>query len=148
MKTKQQFSDDILIALHGSKGLRIRAGTGRHRFIGIWFVVVRDRVFVRSWSVKPGGWYRTFLKEPCGIVQVANYEITVCASGIKNKSVRDAVDRAYLKRYNTPGALKYAKDLGSAKSRATTLELVPVPRFRNLPVNPRDFTRRTIHQKI
>jgi hypothetical protein len=54
MKTKRPFSDDILVALHESKGLRIRAGTGRHRFIGIWFVVVKDRVFVRSWSVKPG----------------------------------------------------------------------------------------------
>jgi hypothetical protein len=125
MKTKRQFSDDILAALQKSKGLRVRAGTGRHRFIGIWFVVVKDRVFVRSWSVKLDGWYRAFLKEPRGTIQVANYEIAVSAIAIKEKSLGDAVDRAYLKRYNTPGALKYAKDLGSAKSRATTLELVP-----------------------
>jgi len=125
MKTKRHFSDDLLSALQESKGLRIRAGAGRHRFIGIWFVLVKDRVFVRSWSVKPDGWYRTFLKEPRGTIQIANNEIAVYAVRIKDKSLRDAVDRAYLKRYNTPGALKYAKDLGSAKSRATTLELVP-----------------------
>ena len=125
MKTKRHFSDDLLTALQESKGLRIRAGPGRHRFISIWFVVVKDRVFVRSWSVKPDGWYRAFLKEPRGTVQIANYEIAVYAVRIKDKSLRDAVGRAYLKRYNTPGALKYAKDLGSAKSRATTLELVP-----------------------
>ncbi len=106
--------------------MRIRAGTGRHRFIGIWFVVVRDRVFVRSWSVKPDGWYRASLKEPRGTIQIANYEIAVYAVRIKDKRLRDAVDRAYLERYNTRGALKYAKDLGSAKSRATTLELVPL----------------------
>jgi len=125
MKTKRHFSGDLLTALQESKGLRIRAGSGRHRFIGIWFVVVKDRVFVRSWSVKPNGWYRTFLKEPRGTIQIANNEIAVCAVRIKDKSLRDAVDRAYLERYNTPGALKYAKDLGSPKSRATTLELVP-----------------------
>jgi hypothetical protein len=35
------------------------------------------------------------------------------------------VDRAYLAKYNTPASLKYARDLGRAKSRATTTELVP-----------------------
>ena len=107
--------------------MRIRAGSGRHRFISIWFVVVKDRVFVRSWSVKPDGWYRTFLKESRGTIQIANNEIAVYAARIKDKSLRDAINRAYLKRYNNPGALTYAKDLGSAKSRATTLELVPAP---------------------
>jgi hypothetical protein len=124
---KRQFSDDILAALQESKGLRIRAGTGRHRFIGIWFVVVNERVFVRSWSVKPQGWYRTFRKEPRGAVQVASNKIPVRALTIGNKTLRDAIDLAYLEKYNTQGALRYAKDLGSAKSRATTLELVPLP---------------------
>ena len=64
MKTKRHFSDDLLTALQESRGLRIRAGTGRHRFIAIWFVLVKDRVFVRSWSVKPDGWYRAFLHTP------------------------------------------------------------------------------------
>jgi hypothetical protein len=48
VEAKQHFSDDILADLRESKGLRVRAGTGPHRFIGIWFVVVNDRVFVRS----------------------------------------------------------------------------------------------------
>ena len=126
MKAKRRFPDDILAVLRESKGLRIRAGTGQHRFIRIWVVVVKDRVFVRSWSVKPTGWYQTFLKEPRGTMQVADYEIAVRAMGIRDERLRDAVDRAYLEKYNTTGALKYAKDLGRAKSRATTLELVPL----------------------
>ena len=125
VKAKQRFSDDILARFRDSKGLRIRAGTGTHRFIGIWVVVVNDRVFVRSWSVKPGGWYRTFLEEPRGTVQIADREIAVRAVKTRDKRVRDAVDRAYLNKYNTPGAIKYARDLGSAQSRATTLELRP-----------------------
>jgi len=126
MKTKRQFSDDTLDPLRESKGLRIRAGTGQHRFIGIWVVVVRDRVFVRSWSVKPNGWYRTFLKDPHGTIQVTDREIAVRARRIKSEELRDAIDRAYLEKYNTPGALKYAKDLGRAKSRDTTIEFVPL----------------------
>ena len=126
MNAKRRFSDGVLAVLRESKGLRIRAGSGPHRLIGIWVVVVKDRVFVRSWSVKPKGWYRTFLKEPRGAVQVADCEIAVRAVRIRKARLRDAVDRAYLDKYNTAGALKYAKDLGSAKSRATTIELVPL----------------------
>jgi hypothetical protein len=122
MKTKRHFSDDLLTALQESKGLRIRAGTGRHRFIGIWFVVVKDRVFVRSWSVNPDGWYRGFLRARSKL-PITRPRSTPCI--YKDNSLRDAVNRAYLKRYNTPGALRYTKDLGSAESRAMTRELVP-----------------------
>ena len=112
-KAIRSFPDDTLAVLRASKGLRIRAGTGR--------------VFVRSWSVKPNGWYRTFLQEPRGSIQVADYEIAVHAKCIRSERLRDEIDRAYLEKYNTAGALKYARDLGRAKSRATTIELVPLP---------------------
>jgi hypothetical protein len=125
-KTLTSFSDDILADLREAKGLRIQAGSGQHRFIRIWVVVVKDRVFVRSWSVKPNGWYRTFLKDPRGTIQVKNRKITVHARRIKSERLRDAINRAYLDKYNTAGELKYARDLGHAKSRATTIELVPV----------------------
>jgi hypothetical protein len=119
-----RFPNALLSALEKSKGLRIRAGTGAHRFIGIWFVVVDGRVMVRSWSIRPEGWYRTFLSEPRGAIQVGKSEIAVRAVPVRNKGLRDLVDRAYLERYSTPGALKYAQDLCQAKSRATTTELI------------------------
>ena len=128
MKRSCRFSDDVLTALRKSKGLRIRAGIGVHRFIGIWFVLVEDRVFVRSWSVKPDGWYRMFRSEPRGTIQVGVYELPVRAVPVKSERLKAAIDRAYLERYNTTGAIKYAKDLARAKSRATTIELVPLPR--------------------
>jgi hypothetical protein len=126
MKANKHFSGDLLTALQKSLGLRIRAGTGAHRFIGIWFVVVDGRVLIRSWGVKPGGWYRTFLKDPSGAIQVGKSEIPVRTKPIKSERLRDAVDQAYLERYNTKGALKYGKDLCRPKSRATTMELVPL----------------------
>jgi hypothetical protein len=45
---------------------------------------------------------------------------------IKSGSLRGAIDRAYLDKYNATGALKYAKDLGRVKSRDTTIEFVPL----------------------
>jgi hypothetical protein len=125
VKAKRHFDEQMRQALRQSKGLRIRAGSGDHRFIGIWHVVVKERLFVRSWSVREKGWYRTLLQEPRGMIEVGKREIVVRAKRIRDAKLRDAIDRAYLEKYDTPGAVKYAKDLGSMTSRATTLELVP-----------------------
>ena len=105
MRANRRFSDYLLAVLQKSKGLRLRAGVGAHRFIGIWLVVIKDRVVVRSWSVKPDGWYRTFLTEPRGAIQVGDCVLAVRAVPIKSVRLEDAVDRAYLDKYSTPGAI-------------------------------------------
>jgi len=125
MKTKRRFTGEVLAVIRDAKILGIRAGNGPHRFIGIWAVVVQDRVFVRSWSLKPRSWYRTFLEEPHGAVRIAGREIAIRAVRTRSERLKDAVDRAYLGKYNTPGSMKYARELGRAKSRDTTTELVP-----------------------
>jgi hypothetical protein len=126
MKGKRRFPGEVLAAIRDGQVLGMRAGTQPHRFIGIWAVVVEGRVFVRSWSLKPRSWYRTFLEEPRGAVRVAGREISVRAARTRSERLKDAIDRAYLEKYNTPGSVKFAKDLGRAKSRATTTELVPL----------------------
>lgn len=126
MKAKRRFTDDILAAINEGKILGIRAGSQPHRIIGIWAVVVEGRVFVRSWSLKPRSWHRTFQKEPRGIIQVAGSEIPIRAVHTRSERLKTAVSRAYLEKYHTPGSIKYAQDLGRAKSRATTTELVPL----------------------
>ena len=121
----RRFPAGILVAIRDGKILHIRAGGEPHRFIGIWVVVVEGRAFVRSWSLKPRSWYRTFLKEPRGTIQVAGREIPVRTVQTRSERLKDAVDRAYLEKYKSRGAIKYARDLGRSKSRATTTELVP-----------------------
>ena len=123
---KKGIPADVLAAIRDGQVLGIRAGTRPHRIIGIWAVVVERRVFVRSWSLKPRSWWRTFLEEPRGIVQVAGRTIRVRAVQTRSERLKDAIDRAYLEKYHTPGAVKFARDLGRAKCRATTTELVPV----------------------
>ena len=125
MKAKKRFAEDLLAAIHEGKILGVRAGTQPHRFIRIWAVVVEGRAFGRSWSLKPRSWYRTFLEEPRGAIQVAGREIPVRAVRTRSDRLKEVINRAYLEKYNTPGSIKYARDLGRAKSRATTTELVP-----------------------
>ena len=53
----------LVTAIDQSKILGIRAGArSDHRFIGVWPVVVDGRVYVRSWTLKPTGWYGQFSK--------------------------------------------------------------------------------------
>jgi hypothetical protein len=126
MTKKRRFSREVLNTIRDSGILHIRAGMEPHRFIGIWAVVVEGRVFVRSWSLKPRSWYRTFLEDPRGAVRIAEAEIPVRAVQTRSARLKAAVSRAYLEKYNTGSSVKYARDLGRAKSRATTTELVPL----------------------
>ena len=126
MKAKRRFRDDILSAIRNGKILGLRAGAQPHRFIGLWAVVVEGRVFVRSWSLKPRSWYRTFLEEPRGAIQIGSHEIAVRAVRTRSERLKDAVDRAYREKYNTPGSIQYVRDLRCEESRATTTELAPL----------------------
>ena len=121
----RRFTDEVVARIRDGSTLRIRAGTAPHRFIGIWAVVVRRRVFVRSWSLKPRSWWRTFLEDPRGEILVGDATIPVRARRTRSDSLKDEIDRAYLEKYSSGGSIKFARDLGRAKSRATTTELVP-----------------------
>ncbi|MGH9158883.1 MAG: DUF2255 family protein [Vicinamibacteraceae bacterium] len=116
----------IVSALDTGKFVWIRAGTN-HRFIGIWVVVVDGRAFVRSWSLAPRSWYRTFVEKPHGAIKLEKdgREVSIRAVPVKGKRLNDAISEAYLAKYNTRASLPYAKDLGSAKSRGATMELRP-----------------------
>ena len=126
MADRQCFPDHILDAVRRGMVIGIRAGSKPHRVIGIWAVVVERRVFVRSWSLKPRSWYRTFLEEPRGSLFVNDEELSIRAVHTRSERLQDAVSRAFLEKYKTPGSIKYARDLGKPKSRATTTELVPL----------------------
>jgi hypothetical protein len=126
VSTKRRLPQKTPAAIRDGKTLGIRAGTRPHRIIGIWAVVVERRVFVRSWSLKPRSWYRTFLEDPRGVIQVGGRNISVRAVRTRSERLKRAVDRAYLEKYNAPGSIRFAKDLARAKSRATTTELVPL----------------------
>jgi len=127
MKSKNHFPDEILATIHKEKILGIRAGKdSTHRVIGIWAVVVEGRIFVRSWSLKPRSWLRTFLEDPYGSMFIGEQEVPIRAVRTRSERLKDLVSQAYKEKYNTPGSIQYVKDMSRKKSRDTTIELVPV----------------------
>jgi len=122
----RRFSRPIISAIDESKILGVRAGArSDHRFVGIWPVVVEGRVFARSWTLKPGGWYRSFLDDPLGTLQIGEREIKVRAVRARSERLRDAVERIYKEKYPTPGSMKYVRGFRTARRRDTTIEFVP-----------------------
>jgi hypothetical protein len=122
----RRFSSPIVAAIDENKILGIKAGArSSHRFIGVWAVVVAGRVYVRSWTQKPGGWYRTFLDDPLGMLQVGERQLRIRAVRARGERIREAVERAYAKKYPTPGSVKYVRGFRSPRRRETTMELLP-----------------------
>jgi hypothetical protein len=89
-------------------------------------VVVNGRVFVRSWTLRADGWYRTFLKDPLGTLQVGERRVRIRGVPARSERIRDAVERAYATKYSTPGSLKYVRGFRTKRRREATLELRPL----------------------
>lgn len=124
MKSNRRFSKSIIAAIRDGKILGIRAGSKPHRVIGIWAVVVQGRVFVRSWSLKPRSWYRTFREDPRGIIVIDEKELRVRPVFTRSERLKKLVDRAYAEKYPTPGSRHYVVGFRAKKRRDTTTELV------------------------
>jgi len=126
MTPPRRFSRAVAAAIDETKILGIRAGArSDHRFIGIWPVVVGGCVFARSWTQKAGGWYRTLLDDPRGIIQIGDRAIRVRAVRARGERIRDAVEDAYARKYATPASLKYVRGFRTERRRETTIEFVP-----------------------
>ncbi|HXW05663.1 MAG TPA: DUF2255 family protein [Vicinamibacterales bacterium] len=120
------FPRALVAAIDQAKLLGVKAGArSDHRFTGVRVVVVDGRVFARSWTLKPGGWYRTFLDDPLGAIQVGDRLVRVRARPVRSERVRDAVERAYAKKYSTPASMKWVRGFRTKRRREATLEFVP-----------------------
>src|SRR6516162_5689702 len=125
MTAARRFSGADLEELAKAKILGVRAGA-EHRYTGVWVVVVEGRVFVRSWNDKPTGWYRAFLAQPLGSIQLGGREIAICARRPRGERIRDAVTEAYAVKYPTKGSERWVTGFAEPDRLATTLELLPV----------------------
>ena len=114
----------IVEAARKAKIIGVRAGT-EHRYTGVWVVVAEDRIFARSWSDKPTGWFRAFRKEPNGTIQIDDLEIPVQGKPVRSARLRDAVTAAFAEKYNTKGSQKWVEGFKEPERVLTTLEFVP-----------------------
>jgi len=115
----------VVAAIDNSHVLGVRAGSrSTHRFTGIWPIVIDGRVFGRSWSLKPDGWYHAFREDPRGAVRIGTRTIRVRAVHVRSETIRDAVERAYAMKYPTPGSRKYVRGFRTKRRRDATMEFV------------------------
>lgn len=126
MAPANKFPKAVVQAIHDAKILGIRAGTKPHRIIGIWAVVVEGRVFVRSYSLKPRSWWRTFQEEPRGVIEVNEKQFKVRPVFTRSERLKKLVDRAYAEKFPTPGSRVFVEGFREKQRRDTTTELVPI----------------------
>jgi hypothetical protein len=125
MSTARTFSKPVIGALEAAPIIGVRSGTD-HRFTGVWVVVVNGRVFARSWSDKPTGWFRAFEEEPRGAIQIpGGRQIRIRARTVRGERLLDAIRDAYAAKYQTPGSRKWVRGFERPKRRATTIEFLP-----------------------
>lgn len=124
MTSNRRFSKPVLQALREAKILGVRAGR-EHRYTGVWVVIVDERVFVRTYFDKPTGWYRAFLLEPNGSIQVGEVEIRIRARRMRSERLCDAVSKAYGEKYDTRASQKWVLGFAEPERARLTLELLP-----------------------
>ena len=129
MPVKKRLPEAIIARIQQDKILGIRAGSdSSHKVIGVWAVVVDGRVFVRSYKMKPGGWWDTFVKDPYGEIFVSNRKrgIKIHAVLVKSETIKEMVSTAYKEKYNTLGSVGYVTEMSRSPSRDATVEFVAV----------------------
>ena len=115
----------VVAAIDASKILGIRAGSrSDHRFIGVWPIVVEGRVLVRSWTLKPDGWYRTFLDDPLGTIQVGERQVRVRAVRVRSPRLLAAMEVAYAAKYPTLASRRYVRGFRTARRREASIEFI------------------------
>jgi hypothetical protein len=121
-----RFSRPIIAALDTCKFLGVRAGARNdHRFIHIWVVIVGGRAFARSWTLKPDGWYRTFLEDPRGEIQIGDRIVRVRAVPRRGLKLWKGIEAAYAEKYPTPGSRQFVRGFRSPRRRTATMEFLP-----------------------
>jgi hypothetical protein len=120
----RRFPAAVLDALDRAKILGVRSGT-EHRYTGVWPVVIDGRLFVRSWSDKPTGWFRAFRVEPRGTISVDDRDIAVVGKVVGSAATRAAVTRAFAAKYDTRASEKWVRGFAEPAREANTLELIP-----------------------
>jgi hypothetical protein len=122
----RRLSRPVIAAAEAAGIMGIRAGArSDHRFIGVWPIVVEGRLFARSWTLKKDGWYRTFLEDPLGVIQVGDREVRIRAIGVKSERLLDKIEDAYAEKYDTKASQKYVRGFRAQRRRDTTTEFVP-----------------------
>lgn len=124
----KKFSKAFLKCINETQITSVRIGKGREKFTGIWMVVVKDRIFGRSYYGAERSWYTALLNGDNGDIKCGNEIVPVkgvTPSDIKtiNKAINKAYEKKYLvKAYNK----KWVDGLAELERVARTMEFIAV----------------------
>jgi len=106
----------------------VRAGKDREKFTGIWMVVVKDRIFGRSYYGADRSWYTALLNGDNGDIKCVKEIVPVKGSKPADiKSITNAINKAYEKKYLVKGYnKKWVDGLCEPERVARTMEFIPV----------------------
>lgn len=103
----------------------IKAGFDRQTFTDIWMVAVDDRIFARSWGFAEKSWYNSFLQDSQGELKCGDevFAIKGLVPADKNE-LAEAINNAYLTKYNTEKNIEYSKGIIREKHVEKTMEFI------------------------
>lgn len=103
----------------------IKAGSERPDFLEIWMVIVRDRIFARSWGMAERSWYNSFLKDPEGQIKCGDQVYTIKALIPEDiDQLTEEINQAYLVKYNSEHNRQYAIGIIEDKHVEKTMEFI------------------------
>ena len=124
MTKSRRLPPAVVSAIRDGKMLAIRQGTG-HRSSASGRSSSTGASSCDRGASSRGSWYRTFLDDPAGAIEVGTKTIPIRAVHTRSESLKDRISEAYLFKY--PRRIrKLRRDLGRKRSRDATVELTPV----------------------
>ena len=124
----KKFSKAFLKCITETQITSIRAGKDREKFTGIWMVVVKDRIFGRSYYGAEKSWYTALLNNEHGEIKCGDEIIPV--KGLKPadiNTINKAINKAYGKKYLVkPHNKIWVDGLAASERVARTMEFIPV----------------------
>ena len=123
----KKFSKTFLKCINETQITSVRAGKDREKFTGIWMVVVKDRIFGRSYYGAERSWYAALLNGDGGDIKCGKEIVPVKGSKPADiKTISKAINKAYEKKYLVKTYnKKWVDGLAEPERVARTMEFIP-----------------------
>src|SRR5262245_11880292 len=96
----KKFSKAFLECISETQITSVRIGKGRDKFTGIWMVVVKDRIFGRSYYGAERSWYSALLNGDDGDIKCAKEVVPIKGKKPADlDTINKAINKAYEKKY-------------------------------------------------
>jgi hypothetical protein len=120
----KQFDANVLNQLTHAEEINVetQSATGRKHRTTIWVVVEGNEVYVRSVRGRAGRWYREFIANPLGAIDMDGQHIAVQAVPATDGASITRVSNEYLRKYRRS---PYVNSIVRQETLPTTLRLEP-----------------------